>query len=128
MANKFINVLVFVICTLALSSNYVFADNLPLIKHVSVQVRPLYTVIPSGTMLSLDVICEGVSGLGHKVPIFVTGTPDGTSIEIITASETHALVNLTFPKNVAKGVWELDVIVGSSTPLIKQKIMIEFRG
>jgi hypothetical protein len=128
MANKLKKILVLAMCSLALSNNYVFADNLPLIKHISIQVKPLYTVISSGKMLSLDVNCEGIKGLGAEVPLFVTGTPEGTSIEIITISEAHAVINLTFPTTVARGVWELDVIIGSPTPLIKQKIAIEFKG
>lgn len=128
MVNKIKIIFVLVMCTVALSSNYIFADNLPSIKHVSLQVKPLYAVVSTDRKLSLDVYCEGVSGLGAEVPLLITGTPEGTDIEIITISEEHALINLTFPKTVAKGVWELDVIVGSPTPLINQIIMIEFRG
>jgi hypothetical protein len=117
--------IVLAMCTLALSINDVVAADLPLIMHQSMQVKPLTAVCSPGKVLSFYVYCEGVNVVGAQTPLFVTGTPDGTNVEIITLSEQQALINLKFPTTVARGVWVLSVKVGSPIPLIEQNIEIE---
>jgi hypothetical protein len=78
-------------------------------------------------MLSLDVRCEGINGVGAKTPVSVTGAPEGTNIEVLPQSEQYALVSLAFPSTAAKGRYTLSVKVGGSPPLVERKVEIEIR-
>ncbi len=113
---------------LALPANAVFAVDLPPVTAVSIQVQPLVAVRSPGSMLDLDVRCEGVNGVGAKIPLSVTGAPQGTSIEVRPQSEQYALVSLGFPPAAEKGRYSLTVKLGSPESLVEQKIEIEIAG
>jgi hypothetical protein len=113
------------VAALALPANTVSAADLPAVVAVSLQVKPLVAARSPGSMLSLDVRCEGINGVGAQTPIAVTGVPEGTSIEIRPQSEQYALVSLVFPSTAAMGRYSLSVQVGSPAPLVEQKVEIE---
>jgi len=115
---------VIVIGALLLTS-MVSANETAPFKFVSIQVQPRVAVSSPGGTLSLKVRCEGVSGVGIKTPVSVTGAPIGTSIIIKALSEQSALVNLVFPSNAVKGRWQLLVNVGSPEPLVEQKVEVD---
>lgn len=110
---------------LALSANTVSAADLPPVVALSMQVTPLVAVRSPGSMLSLDVRCEGINGVGAQTPVSVTGAPEGTSIEVLPQSQQYALVSLAFPATAAKGKYSLSVKVGGPAPLVEQKVEIE---
>ena len=115
-----------VICVLLLTS-MVSANDLQPVKHVSMQVRPLAAVSSPGRTLSLEVRCEGISGVGVETPVSVTGLPIGTSINIIALSKHSASVNLVFPSNAVKGRWQGVVKVGTSESFVEQKVEIDIK-
>lgn len=110
---------------LALSANTVSAADLPPVTAVSMKVQPQAAILSPGSMLSLGVRCEGISGVGTNAPLSITGAPEGTSIEVLPQSEQYALVSLVFPATVSKGRYSLSVKVGGPEPLMEQKVEIE---
>jgi hypothetical protein len=110
---------------LALSANTVSAADLPPVAAISMQVQPLRAVRTPGSMLSLDVRCEGISGVGTQIPVTVSGAPVGTNIEVLPQSEQYALVSLIFPPTAAKGRYTLSVTVASPALLVEQEVEIE---
>lgn len=113
---------------LAMSVNVVSVAQVAAVTSVSILVEPQVAVRSPGSMLSLEVRCEGISSVGIQAPISITGAPEGTSIEVLPQSDQHALVSLVFPSTVAKGQYSLTVMVGSPSLLVEQKVEIEIRG
>jgi len=111
--------------TLALSVITVsIADLLP-ITAVSIQVQPQVATRSPGSRLSLDVRSNDVSDIGTRVPVTVSGAPEGTSIEVLPQSAQYTLISLVFPATVMKGRYTLSVVVGNPEPIVEQKIIIE---
>lgn len=125
MKNIFRLLCVIVTGALVWSAGMASADDLSQVTVVSIQVQPQVAVRSSGGMLSLDVRCEGLAGVGVQFPVSVTGAPEGTTVEVLPQSEHYALVSLVFPPVVAKGRYALNVKVGSPETLAKQTVQVE---
>ena len=113
---------------LALPLTLASAADLPSPVAVAIHVQPQAAVRSPGGMLSLDVRCEGITGVGVQAPISVSGAPQGTRIEVLPQTGSYALVSLVFPATAAQGRYTLTVKVGSPAPLVEQKVEIEIGG
>ncbi len=110
---------------LVLPAGLVSASELPQVTVVSIQVLPQVAASSPGSLFSLDVRCEGVTGLGTQSPISVAGAPEGTSVEVLPQSEQYALVSLAFPPTAAKGRYSLTVKVESPEAPVEQTVEVE---
>jgi len=113
-------------CVMAISAGAAAAADsaLPTLTSMSIQVQPQIGVSSAGKMLSLDVRCEGISGVGTKAPVSVLGAPEGTNISVAPVTDQYALVSLVFPATTANGRYALTVTVGAPEPLVKQNVEV----
>lgn len=103
------------------------AADLQSVTDVSMRVQPQIVEIIKGQVLTLEVDTTGINGLGVQTPVSIAGAPAGTKVDVTAITGQRASVSLVFPQAVASGRYELLVKVGSTAPLVEQKVELTIK-